>query len=99
MDYTLKFKTEAEANAILFGDQLDVQGNVVETVKVSNFPQHAIDIIGVIYKPTGKLLTSEEGSFDEMAAVPGWHVNVRGEENATLAQYHIEVATPVRGWA
>ena len=99
MDYTLKFKTEGAANKVLFTEQTQVMGDVVETVKVSNYPGHSIDIIGVIYKPTGKLLTSEEGSFDEMAAVPGWHVNVRGEENATLAQYHIEVATPVRGWA
>ena len=99
MDYTLKFKTEAEANAILLSDQLDVQGNVVETVKVSNFPQHSIDVIGTIYKPTGKLLTSDEGSFPEMVAVPGWHVNVRGEEDATLAKYHVQVNTPVRMWA
>ena len=99
MDYTLKFKTEAEANAILLSDQLDVQGNVVETVKVSNFPQHSIDVIGVIYKPTGKMLISEEGSYPEMAPVEGWHVNVRGEEDDTLAQYHIEVLTPVRMWA
>lgn len=99
MDYTLKFKTEAAANKVLFTEQTQVMGDVVETVKVSNFPQHSVDIIGVVYKPTGKLLTSEEGSFPEMAAVPGWHVNVRGPENDTLAQHHIEVATPVRGWA
>ena len=99
MDYTLKFPTEAAANKLLFTEQTQVMDDVVETVKASNFPQHAIDIIGVVYKPTGKLLTSEEGSFPEMAAVPGWHVNVRGEENATLAQHHIEVTTPVRGWA
>ena len=99
MDYTLKFKTEAAANKVLFGDQLDVQGNVVETVKVSNFPGHAVDVIGIVYKPTGKLLTSEEGNFPEMAAVPGWHVNVRGPDNDTLAQHHVEVTTPVRGWA
>ena len=99
MDYTLKFQSEAAANAILFGDQLDVQGNVVETVKVSNFPGHSIDIIGTIYKPTGKLLTSEEGSFPEMAPIEGWHVNVRGAEDDTLAAYHVEVATPVRMWA
>ena len=99
MDYTLKFKTEAAANKVLFGDQLDVQGNVVETVKVSNFPQHSVDIIGVVYKPTGKTISSEEGDYPEMAPVDGWHVNVRGPEDATLAQHHIEVATPVRGWA
>ena len=99
MDYTLKFKTEAAANKVLFTEQTQVMGDVVETVKVSNYPGHSIDIIGVIYKPTGKLLTSEEGSFDEMAAVPGWHVNVRGAEDKTLAKYHVQVNTPVRMWA
>ena len=91
MDYTLKFKTEAAANKVL--------STTVDGVTSSNYPGHSIDIIGVIYKPTGKMLTSEEGSFPEMAAVPGWHVNVRGPEDATLAEYHVEVATPVRAWA
>lgn len=99
MDYFLKFQTEAAANAVLCSEQTTLQDDVVEIVKVSNFPQHSIDVIGVIYKPTGKLLTSEEGSFDEMAPVDGWHVNVRGPEDATLAKYHVQVSTPVRGWA
>jgi hypothetical protein len=99
MDYTLKFQSEAAANGVLFTDQTQVMGDVVETVKVSNFPQHSVDIIGIIYKPTGKLLTSEEGDYPEMAPVPGWHANVRGPEAATLAEYHINVNTPVRGWA
>ena len=99
MDYTLKFTSEAAANKVLFTDQTQVMDDVVETVKVSNFPSHAVDIIGIIYKPTGKLLTSKEGSFPEMAPVDGWHANVRGPEDATLAEYHINVNTPVRGWA
>jgi len=99
MDYTLKFKTEAAANKVLFTEQTQVMDDVVETVKASNFPGHSIDIIGVIYKPTGKTISSEEGGYPEMAAVPGWHVNVRGAEDVTLAQHHIEVTTPVRGWA
>jgi hypothetical protein len=96
MDYTLKFKTEAAANKVLFTEQTQVMGDVVETVKVSNFPSHAVDIIGIIYKPTGKLL---DGDYPEMAPVTGWHANVRGPEDATLAEYHINVNTPVRGWA
>ena len=99
MDYFLKFQTEAAANQVLFTEQTQVMGDVVETVKVSNFPGHAVDVIGTVYKPTGKLLTSEEGNFSEMAPVDGWHVNVRGEEDAVLAKYHVEVATPVRMWA
>lgn len=91
MDYTLKFQTEAAANEVL--------STTVDGVTSSNYPGHSIDVIGVIYKPTGKMLISEEGSYPEMAPVEGWHVNVRGEEDDTLAQYHIEVLTPVRMWA
>lgn len=91
MDYTLKFKTEAAANAVL--------STTVDGVTSSNYPGHSIDVIGTIYKPTGKMLAGDESSYPEMAPVEGWHVNVRGEEDDTLAQYHIEVLTPVRMWA
>ena len=91
MDYTLKFKTEAAANKVLF--------TTVDGVITNNYPGHSIDIIGVIYKPTGKTISSEEGDYPEMALIPGWHVNVRGAEDKTLAKYHVEVSTPVRGWA
>ena len=96
MDYTLKFTSEAAANVVLFTDQTQIMGDVLETVKVSNFPQHSVDIIGIIYKPTGKLL---DGDYPEMAPVEGWHANVRGPEDAALAEHHIIVNTPVRGWA
>lgn len=99
-DYTLKFQSEAEANAVLFTEQIKVDGDVVETFKTPNFPEHAIDIIGLIYKPTGEMLTTEDGLEQPvMAAIAGWHVNVRGEENETLAEYHVNVRAPVRMWA
>lgn len=91
MDYTLKFKTEAAANKVL--------STTVDGVTSSNFPGHSIDVIGTIYKPTGKMLAGDESSYPEMAPIEGWHVNVRGPEDDTLAQYHIEVLTPVRMWA
>ena len=61
----------------------------------------AVDVIGTIYKPTGKMLPSENGdAVDEMAPVEGWHVNVRHTADAPeLDAYKVEVATPVRGWA
>jgi hypothetical protein len=88
MDYTLKFPTELAANVVLFTQADDTL--------TSNFPSHAIDVIGPVYRPTGKML---DGDYPEMAAVGGWHVNVRGPEDATLAQHHITVNNPVRGWA
>ena len=60
----------------------------------------AVDVIGTIYKPTGKMLTTDEGEMPEMAPVEGWHANVRHTAEAPeLDAYKVEVATPVRGWA
>ena len=97
-DYCLRFKDAAEADAVLFTEQTNVQGDVVETVKVPKYA--AVDVIGTIYKPTGKLLQTDEGEVPEMAPVEGWHVNVRHTDEAPeLDAYKVEVATPVRGWA
>lgn len=85
-DHTLKFADADEAQAVLFdGEQ----------------PRYtAIDVIGQIYQPTGRMLTTDEGEVAEMAAVNGWHVNVRhAGEAPELAAYAVEVKTPVRVWA
>lgn len=57
-----------------------------------------IDVIGVIHKPTGE--TDADGN-PIMAALDGWHVNVRVvDENATvLEQYQIHPTVPLRVWA
>lgn len=83
IDYTLKFPDETTATAVL------------EPLQAT----HAIDVIGIISKPTGKTLATEEGPQPVVAPIPGWHVNVRGPEAAELAKYQIEVATPERVWA
>ena len=85
-DYCLRFDTEAAASEVLFDDER---------------PRYtAIDPIGVIYKPTGKRLTTDEGEVDEMAPVDGWHVNVRHSAEAPeLEPYRVFPATPSRGWA
>lgn len=100
-DFFLRFTDEAEANAALFTEQTNVQDDVVETVLVPKYA--AVDIIGVIYKPTGNLLPAEDESgdaVDEMAPLKGFHVNVRHTEEAPeLDAYKVEVKTPVRMWA
>jgi hypothetical protein len=98
IDYHLKFTDQAEADAVLFTDQTNVQGDIVETVKVPKYA--AVDVIGTIYKPTGKMLTIEEGEVPEMAPLEGWHANVRHTAEATeLAAHQIFPQSPVRGWA
>ncbi len=86
-DYTLKFRTEAAANKVLFDG------------KQSLYPEHVIDIIGTIYKDTGVVATYNGVDSPIMAAVPGWHVNMRGPEDATLDKYSVTVSTPQRVWA
>ena len=98
-DFMLRFTDQAEADAVLFTEQTNVQDDIVETVKVPKYA--AVDVIGTIYKPTGNLLPSENGdAVDEMAPVEGWHVNVRHTAEAPeLVAYQIFPQAPVRGWA
>ena len=98
-DLFLKFADQAEADAVLFTEQTTVQDDIVETVKVPKYA--AVDVIGTIYKPTGKLLPSDDGdAVDEMAPIDGWHVNVRHTDEAPeLDAYKVEVKTPARMWA
>ena len=98
IDYHLRFTDQAEADAVLFTEQTNVQGDIVETVKVPKYA--AVDVIGTIYKPTGKMLTTEEGEVPEMAPVEGWHANVRHNAEASeLVAHQIFPQSPVRGWA
>ena len=97
-DYFLKFNDEAEANAALFTEQTNVQDDVVETFKVPRYA--AVDVVGVIYKPTGKMLKTDEGEVPEMAPLDGWHVNVRHTDEAPeLDAYKVKVKTPSRMFA
>ena len=49
-----------------------------ESYLVSHSHDYAIDLVGVIYKPTGNTLTDDEGNeYPETAPIDGWHVNVR----------------------
>ena len=100
-DYCLKFKDAAEADSVLFDEQTNVQGDVVETIKVPKYA--AVDVIGTIYKATGKVLPAPDGSgdaVDEMAPLEGWHVNVRHTAEAPeLAAFQVSPKTPARGWA
>ena len=39
--------------------------------------QYALDVIGVMYAPTGNMIDCEGVSVPEQAPVDGWHVNAR----------------------
>ena len=73
---------------------------------VTGSADHAFDIIGLIHKATGVMLTDEEGmEYPEMAPVPGWHINLRirgdymrDDAEAIDADFGVEPATPHRTW-
>ena len=49
-----------------------------EPYLVATTHDYAIDIVGVIYSPTGVMLTDEEGNeYPETAPLDGWHLNIR----------------------
>ena len=97
-DMFLRFADETEANAALFTEQTNVQGDVVETVLVPKYA--AVDVVGVLYAPTGKTIHNEELSYAEMAPIDGWHANVRHTAEAPeLAAYQVFPETPSRTWA
>lgn len=97
IDLYLKFNSENQANSVLFNIQ--VIDN--ETVKIPKYT--AIDIVGIIYKPSGNLIQSEEGMIPEILPLEGWHVNVRvtpEEDISKLEAYRIpEPKAPSRVWA
>ena len=39
---------------------------------------HAVDVVGVISKPTGQITQGARGPVAEFAALDGWHVNLSG---------------------
>ena len=83
----------------------DEDGN--DVIMATNWVR--VDDIGSIYEATGKTLTDDEGNeYPEMAAVAGYHANLRklSDKADTLIQHledggHIITppATPARGFA
>ena len=117
-DFYLKLTSEAEMPAVLSAFyQQDYVTNVddegVETQVADGDPymvththDYAIDVVGVIHEPTGVTLTDSEGmDYPEMAAVDGWHVNIRlvGDAMRDVVEaldgaYGVTPVTPQRVW-
>ena len=89
-DFYLKLTAESDMPTVLsafytqdYVTNVDDEG--VETQVADGNPymvththDYAIDVVGVIHEPTGVTLTDSEGmDYPEVAAVDGWHVNIR----------------------
>ena len=98
IDFYLKFPDEAAAIAVLYTTVVEVQDEEgVVLVEASVTPNYQnISIIGTISKPTEEL--DAEGN-PVMAALEGWHVNVKADESPELVQYQVFPLAPMRVWA
>jgi hypothetical protein len=112
-DFYLKAASEADLFATLIAAGLlverlaetDADGHIMTPAGYDLTAPVALDLIGTIYKPTGVMLTGEDGTeYPETAPVPGYHANLRGdltaEQAAAIAALCIaEPANPARVWA
>jgi hypothetical protein len=78
-----------------------------EPYLVSTTHDYAIDLVGVIYEPTGETLTDAEGNeYPATAPLDGWHLNIRllndtmrAAVEAIDATYGVTPISPSRVWA
>ena len=92
MDYFLKASDEAELHAALIAAGVLISAQVPVIEVIDGVPTQtgvqdghalaggvALDVIGTIYKPTGNILTVDGMEVPEMAPIPGYHANLRGD--------------------
>lgn len=119
-DFYLKLASEADMPTVLAAFYRQDYTTVVneETGEETQVPSgdpylvaytadYGIDVVGIIYKPTGNTVTDPEGNeVPEVAPIPGWHINIRlmGDDCRAdveaLSAYFVdpEPATPSRVW-
>ncbi len=98
-DYFLRFTDEQSSiDALTAEKAVNEDGEII-----SASHDFAIDVVGIIHKPTGKTLTTEDGiEFPEMAPIDGWHINVRmlnGELPESLRPFAVAPSAPARVFA
>lgn len=100
-DIYLKASDALELYAYLESAGVTVRGE--DGPVVSDAHKFALDVIGTIYKPTGKVVQMQTEEVQEMAAIDGYHANLRvlcEFDAAPLASITIDPpGQPVRGWA
>ena len=118
-DFYLRLQSEADTPAALsafykqdYTVTVDEEtGEEIQTPEgdpylVMHTADYAIDIVGVIHKPTGNTLTDDAGfEYDETAPMDGWHINVRlvgdarrSDVEALDAAYGVTPNSPSRLW-
>lgn len=89
----LRFTDEAAARSA-FADYLGEYGEWPSYIDTT-----AVDVLGIIQRPTGEMLDTEDGPVPVMAPIPGFHVNL-SSPLAEFALYAIDApANPERIFA
>ena len=95
-DVFLKFEDQAEAQAVLAGAGMTVAAGEEDEARLAyrdtGLPAGILALKpvgaacdGLVFTPTGAMLTGEDGiTYPEMAAVDGYHVNIRMADGAAL---------------
>jgi hypothetical protein len=102
-DYYLRANTEAALYEAL------VAAGIVREIEdgwhVTDGHKYALDVVGKVYKPTGEIIEQDGVESPVMAAVPGYHANLRVMDASNFdAELLAEVTinppnNPARGWA
>ena len=101
-DLYLKFADETQSIETLYTEVVvdyDEEGNPKSFTMKPNFAN--IDVIGTIYRPTGEVETVDGMEVPVMAALEGYHVNVRavdGEDTSALTSFAVVPSVPMRVW-
>tara|TARA_R110001632_G_scaffold23797_1_gene67163 strand:- start:315 stop:644 length:330 start_codon:yes stop_codon:yes gene_type:complete len=75
-DFYIKLTSEASMHSVLSAFYDD------EGEFVSNTADYSIDVVGVLHEATGNTLTDDGMEYPEVAALDGWHVNIRLSSDA-----------------
>jgi len=103
-DLYLRFPSRETAVALAEQFGLYVMDSQGEERLVSASHQMAIDVVGTVYEPTGNMVTHNGMTSPEMAAVTGWHINIRVLDDAfpipeIINQFLITPGPTHRRWA
>lgn len=92
MTIYLKFEDEAAGRTAL--------GNwLVDGAWPTYIDSAAVDVLGIVQRPTGEILQTPAGEVPVYAAIPGWHVNLSERVPALQAHEIDPPATPDRVFA
>lgn len=100
-DIHLKFDSHEQAQQLMLESGVWQQiANEFDTLATFDAPGYLTDEIGLIFKETGTMLTDPDEGFEypEIAPIPGWHINMRGDVPAAIQPFVVQVNSPYRIW-